>query len=130
MTAPDMVNHPPHYLGHASGLEVIEVTQDMGFLLGNAAKYLLRADHKGDAATDYAKARWYVDRFIARLRPGEADEPMPWTMRKMVDDETDSERSAALFAIFSADLAGCVTSDLRWARDWLAELAAGTGEGA
>jgi hypothetical protein len=36
-----------------------------GFLRGNALKYLARAGAKGDAATDYEKARHYLEKLIA-----------------------------------------------------------------
>ncbi len=39
----------------------------LGFHLGNAVKYILRAVHKGDMTTDLKKARWYLDRMIKRL---------------------------------------------------------------
>ena len=38
----------------------------MGFNLGNAVKYLWRADLKGDAVEDLRKAVWYIQREIAR----------------------------------------------------------------
>lgn len=63
----DMVNHPPHYTAHPSGVECIQVTEHMGFCVGNAMKYLWRAGEKGDAIEDLEKARWYVDREISRL---------------------------------------------------------------
>jgi hypothetical protein len=58
----DLVNHPPHYTEHPSGVECIQITEHMGFCLGNAIKYLWRADLKGDAIEDLKKARWYIDR--------------------------------------------------------------------
>lgn len=69
----DMVNHPPHYNGHPSGVETITVTEHMGFSLGNAMKYIWRADLKGNAIEDLRKARWYLDREIARLEKIEAE---------------------------------------------------------
>lgn len=63
---PDLVNHPPHYTSHASGIECIQITEHMGFCLGNALKYIWRADLKGDAVEDLRKARWYLDREIAK----------------------------------------------------------------
>jgi hypothetical protein len=63
---PDLVNHPPHYTSHPSGVECITVTEHMGFNLGNALKYIWRADEKGSALEDLRKARWYVDREIQR----------------------------------------------------------------
>lgn len=72
--AEDMVNHPPHYTSHPSGVEAITVCEHMNFCLGNAMKYIWRAGLKGDALEDLEKARWYLDREIARLkRVGEQD---------------------------------------------------------
>ena len=67
---PDPVN-PDHYRSHPSGVECIEVTEHMTFCIGNAVKYLWRAGLKGDQLEDLKKARWYVDREIARLEGGE-----------------------------------------------------------
>ena len=63
---PDLVDHPPHYTAHPSGVECIQITEHMGFNLGNAVKYVWRADEKGDAIRDLEKARWYIDREIQR----------------------------------------------------------------
>jgi hypothetical protein len=38
----------------------------MGFCLGNAVKYIWRADLKGNDIEDLQKARFYIDREIAR----------------------------------------------------------------
>ena len=62
----DQVNHPKHYTSHPSGVECIQITEHMGFCLGNAVKYIWRADEKNDAVEDLRKARWYIDREIAR----------------------------------------------------------------
>lgn len=64
--ADDPVNHPRHYTAHPSGVECITVTEHMGFCLGNAVKYIWRADEKGNAVEDLKKAAWYVQREIAR----------------------------------------------------------------
>jgi hypothetical protein len=68
----DMINHPPHYTSHPSGVECIVITEHMGFNLGNALKYIWRADLKGDALDDLRKAAWYVEREIARRNRGAA----------------------------------------------------------
>lgn len=57
----DEVNHPKHYNSHPSGVECIEITQHMGFCLGNAIKYIWRADEKDDAIKDLRKAIWYIE---------------------------------------------------------------------
>lgn len=62
----DPVNHPQHYTAHPSGVECITITEHMGFNLGNAVKYLWRADLKHDAIEDLKKAAWYVAREIER----------------------------------------------------------------
>lgn len=63
----DAVNHPAHYTSHPSGVECIQITEHMGFCLGNAVKYIWRADLKhDDAVEDLEKARWYVDRELAK----------------------------------------------------------------
>lgn len=64
----DPVNHPQHYRSHPSGIECIQVTEHMGFNLGNAIKYLWRADLKNDAIEDMEKSVWYVQREIARRK--------------------------------------------------------------
>lgn len=63
---PDAVNHPPHYSSHPSGVECITVVEHMGFNLGNAVKYVWRADLKNDAIEDLKKARWYIEREIQK----------------------------------------------------------------
>jgi len=62
----DNVNHPKHYKSHPSGIECIQVTEHMGFCLGNAVKYIWRADEKGKAIEDLQKAKWYVEREIEK----------------------------------------------------------------
>jgi hypothetical protein len=56
----DMVNHPPHYTEHPSGIECIEITRYMGFNIGNAVKYLWRCDLKHDDIEDLEKAIFYI----------------------------------------------------------------------
>jgi len=68
MSTPDPVNHPQHYLTHRSGVECITITEHMSFCLGNAVKYIWRADEKGDAINDLAKAAWYIEREIVRRK--------------------------------------------------------------
>ena len=62
-----MVNHPPHYTSHPSGVEAIQVTRHMNFNLGNATKYIWRAGLKGDGAEDLKKAVFYINDEINRL---------------------------------------------------------------
>ena len=66
----DPVNHPVHYTSHPSGVECIQITEHYNFCVGNALKYLWRAGLKGDTVEDLKKARWYIDREIARRENG------------------------------------------------------------
>jgi hypothetical protein len=66
-TSVDAVNHPPHYTSHPSGVECITVTEHMNFCIGNAVKYLWRADLK-NGLEDLEKAEWYVRREIERRK--------------------------------------------------------------
>lgn len=61
----DNIN-PGHYRDHPSGIECIQITEHMGFNLGNAVKYIWRCDLKADAIEDLKKAQWYIEREIAR----------------------------------------------------------------
>lgn len=67
--------NPAHY--RRFPVEVIEITEHLDFLRGNAVKYLCRAGFKegADEITDLMKARWYVDRAIQKLETGGAPVP-------------------------------------------------------
>ena len=60
--------NPTHYKSHPSGIECIQVTEHMGFNLGNAVKYIWRSDLKHDdgGMEDILKAEWYIQREIKR----------------------------------------------------------------
>lgn len=64
----EVVNHPPHYGGDTvyEAIKVIEAW-GLGFCLGNTVKYISRAGKKGVALEDLKKARWYLDREIAKM---------------------------------------------------------------
>ncbi len=64
----DPVNHPKHYTNHPSGVECIEITRHMGFNLGNAMKYIWRADLKNNAIEDLEKAVWYINDEIQKRK--------------------------------------------------------------
>lgn len=75
----DMVNHPPHYTSHPSGVECIDVVEHYDFLLGNIIKYAWRAGLKEGSSRidDLRKCAWYAQRAvekeqreIARLEQG------------------------------------------------------------
>jgi hypothetical protein len=68
----DPVNHPAHYTsgpacpGCGRVIECIDISERMNFCKGNAFKYLWREELKGSGLVDLKKARWYLDREIAR----------------------------------------------------------------
>lgn len=62
----DPINNPTHYTSHPSGIECIQITEHMSFNLGNAIKYLWRADEKGAPLEDLKKAAWYINREIQK----------------------------------------------------------------
>jgi hypothetical protein len=63
----EQVNHPEHY--SANGIEAIDVIDAYGlnFNLGNAIKYILRADKKGNKKIDLEKSVWYLNREIDKF---------------------------------------------------------------
>lgn len=68
----DVVNSPEHY--RQGGIEAIDAIQAsmtseefIGYLRGNAQKYLWRYRHKGKPVEDLRKARWYLDRLLIAL---------------------------------------------------------------
>lgn len=71
----DLVNSPPHYTAHPSGVECIQIAEHMGFNLGNAVKYIWRADMKGSPVEDLRKAEFYVRREIERRTSQDKGEP-------------------------------------------------------
>jgi len=67
----DNVNHPKHYTSRdinsicciceaITAIECIEITRHFNFNLGNAIKYIWRADFKGNSKEDLRKAIWYL----------------------------------------------------------------------
>lgn len=71
----DVVSHPPHYTHHPSGIECIDVVEvGFSFNIGSAIKYLWRCMHKNATLQDLSKARWYIDREIARVQCDAANE--------------------------------------------------------
>lgn len=59
----DKIN-PDHY--RQLPMEAIEITEHFNFCLGNALKYIIRCEHKGDKKADLQKAIWYLQRELAR----------------------------------------------------------------
>ena len=69
------IKHPAHYGGEENPYEAIKVIEawELGFNLGNVAKYVSRAGKKDScsAVEDLKKARFYLSREISKLEGGE-----------------------------------------------------------
>ncbi|HEY4269501.1 MAG TPA: DUF3310 domain-containing protein [Galbitalea sp.] len=63
---PDAVR-PPYYGTDDAGIQAIDIIENMNFCRGNAIKYLWRAGSKDNELDDLYKAKWYVEREIARV---------------------------------------------------------------
>ena len=68
----DNVNHPAHY--KVGGIETIDFIEakNLSYHLGNVVKYIARADSKGNREEDLLKARWYLNREIAKFSKEQA----------------------------------------------------------
>lgn len=71
----EQVNHPEHYNKHPSGVECIDIIEHMSFNLGNAIKYIWRADLKGQPTQDLEKAIWYITRELGRRKKAQDELP-------------------------------------------------------
>ena len=64
----ESVNHPSHY--NQGKIEVIDYIEDLGmgedFCAGNAIKYISRYKYKQKPLEDLKKAKWYIERLIAK----------------------------------------------------------------
>lgn len=64
--AQEEINHPQRYGGEHNPYEAIKVIEawDLGFNLGNVAKYIARCGKKDDEIQELEKAAWYLNREI------------------------------------------------------------------
>lgn len=66
----EIVNHPPHYTWHPSGVEAISIIEEFPHNLAAAIGYIWRSDHKGRFQEDIEKAIWHLRREIDRRKRG------------------------------------------------------------
>lgn len=90
----DNVNHPSHY--NSGSIEVIEMIEDqeLGYHLGCAVKYIMRAgkkepDNAAKYVEDLEKAIWYVRR---RLEICKAEPRRPNDMNEEVEEAIGHQR--------------------------------------
>ena len=77
MSPNDPITNPAHYGGLDNPYQTILVIEawGLGYCLGNVLKYISRAGKKDDALQDLKKARWYLDREIAKMeKANDADD--------------------------------------------------------
>jgi hypothetical protein len=62
----DGVGSRDYYKSVGGDIEAIDIIEmyGLGFSLGNAIKYILRAGKKGDIGEDLVKAIWYINRHM------------------------------------------------------------------
>lgn len=79
----ESVDHPDHYGGDVAyeAIKIIEA-HSLGFHLGNAVKYILRAEKKG-GTVDLQKALWYIQREISNRE----EEPDHVTIERLWREE-------------------------------------------
>ena len=86
----DLVNKPPHYQQHPSGVETITLAEQMPHTLATAFAYVERAPYKGTELEDLRKARWYVNRFAKGVTGSVSD------LSKFMEVEGEDTLSAKL----------------------------------
>tara|TARA_R100000742_G_C4248678_1_gene67252 strand:- start:197 stop:457 length:261 start_codon:yes stop_codon:yes gene_type:complete len=71
----DPVNRPAHYnMLNVEAIDLIEMsmTEDdfLGYLKGNALKYIIRYKHKDNPEQDISKAIWYLEKLKGKIKHG------------------------------------------------------------
>jgi hypothetical protein len=103
---PEGVNHPSYYNQDPSGVECIDVARHLGFDVGNAYKYAMRAGLKLDAheLKDLRKAVWYLDDVCKNeVVPGYV--PLPGDVEKkmiMVTETRNDELKQFFLYVYQA----------------------------
>ena len=68
----DPVNSPSHYNKlDVEAIDLIEMsmtnTEFLGYLKGNALKYIIRYKHKGNPKQDLSKGLWYLNKLNEKV---------------------------------------------------------------
>jgi hypothetical protein len=101
----DLINAPAHYTSSDTGIQCIEITERMDFLMGNALKYVWRAGLKSTSSErqDLEKAAWYVRRAIKNAY-GIRKEPLRCNaLSKYLDTERDRARRGLVIMLTSGN---------------------------
>ena len=103
----DLINHPAHY--NSGKVEAIDYLDSIGagrkFCVGNAIKYMARADHKGKKAEDLKKARFYVQHLLDTLEDVTdlRDIKITSTLTIACDWKLSDDLTAALIGVVAGD---------------------------
>jgi len=100
----NQVNHPRHYAEHPSGVECIEVNENMDYCVGNAYKYLFRNESKhADPFLDLEKCLWYIRKEIEGRN---SKPPMEKTtaLAVKISDSSPKYQGDALFELWLATM--------------------------
>lgn len=109
----ERVEHPRHYNQHESGIECIELVENLPANLANAVKYLWRCGLKSTETPlrDLKSARWYTAREKDRIALYELfddDEPPPKTeivwralAKRVIAKDGGTALSGYLYALLS-----------------------------
>ena len=96
----DMINHPPHYTDHPSGVEVIEFARLHCFSVGSAVKYIMRRDKKDDPIDNLSKACWFLKDAIDNGPPARVNIHMGKVIRPVIDAEPNATVKQILAALY------------------------------
>lgn len=99
---PDMVHRPPHYRAHPSGVECIELARWLPFALGNALKYVWRAEHKDAPTQDMEKALWYVRDARAQVPAHDPSAATLAVLAEVLEAEVEAWRREVLACLVMA----------------------------
>lgn len=97
----DMVNHPPHYTSHVSGVECIDIARHLSGDWFNVFKYVFRADLK-NGFQDLEKAEFYAKDGLKHNIPVHAPSWNPdakGLLAQVIAAEPDWRRAAFYIAI-------------------------------
>lgn len=97
----DMVNHPPHYTSHPSGVEAIDIGRHLTAAWFNTFKYIFRADLR-NGKQDVEKAIWYARDGVSHDTPVHSStwrERHAGLTQEVIDAETDRNRVGFFYAI-------------------------------
>jgi len=112
----DPVNNPKHYTEHPSGVECIEITRHMNFNLGNAMKYIWRADLKQNRTQDLEKAIWYLQDELKRTAPAPQEAGDGWVPCQGVSTSPVPKGTPVHIRTVEGEAyACCWAEDINWA---------------